>query len=87
MAWVANPSTTEPTKKSAIERAPHTAAATHVQTASANAQTSEDDAQVDRLQTMQENLTQFWDAVRASLPKFQPTDEIMLDVIGRSYGL
>ena len=42
------------------------------------AQTPEDNDQVDRLQTMQENLTQFWDGIHESMGKLQAAEEIVV---------
>jgi len=50
----------------------------HMKTAADNAQTPEDGGQVDRLKTMQENLTQFWDGIRVAMAKYSPTDEIVV---------
>jgi hypothetical protein len=49
-----------------------------IKAAAGNAQTVEDAGQVDRLQTMLENLIQFWSGIRASMAKFRPADEIMV---------
>ena len=51
----------------------------HVKTASANVQTPEDGGQIDRIETMVENLTQFWNGIRASVAKFQPAEEIVIN--------
>jgi len=50
----------------------------HIKTASANAQNPEDGSQIDRLETMVENLTQFWNGIRASVAKLQPAEEIVV---------
>jgi hypothetical protein len=46
--------------------------------AAESAQTPEDNDQVDRLQTMQENLTQFWDGIHQSMAKLQAAEEIVV---------
>lgn len=50
-----------------------------LKTASANAQTREDLARIDRLQTMIENLTQFWNGIRTSMPKLQAAEELVVN--------
>jgi len=51
----------------------------HLKTAAANAQSPEDAGQIDRLDTMVENLTQFWNGIRVSAAKLQPTEEIVIN--------
>ena len=40
--------------------------------------TPEDHEQVDRLETMLDNLTQFWNGIRASMAKLQAAEEIVI---------
>lgn len=54
------------------------AASDHVKVASANAQTTEQRNEVDRIETMLEHLIQFWSSVRKAMGKLQPTEEIIL---------
>ena len=56
-----------------------TAAEQQIKAAAGNAQTAEEAGQVDRVQTMLENLTQFWSGIRASMAKFRPADELMVE--------
>ena len=44
--------------------------------ATANAQTSEDAARLDRLQSMLDSLTQFWEGIGAAMARFQQTEEL-----------
>jgi hypothetical protein len=53
-------------------------AETHIKTATANAQTPTDRDEIDRLESLLENLTQFWQGIGAAMAKFRPADEIAL---------
>jgi hypothetical protein len=53
-------------------------AETHLKTAVANAQTPDDRNEVDRLGTLLENLTQFWNGIGEAMAKLRPADEIVL---------
>ena len=54
-----------------------TAARTEIETASAAAHTPAESDELDRLETMLDHLTQFWDGIRAAMARLQPGEEIM----------
>ena len=54
------------------------AAGEHVKRASAKVQTPENHDQIDRLETMLDHLTQFWNGIRASMAKLQAAEEIVV---------
>jgi hypothetical protein len=54
------------------------AATRHANIASSKAQTPEDRDQVDRIKTMLDNLTQFWNGIRGSMAKLRPVEELAL---------
>ena len=54
------------------------AANKYVQLASAEVRTPDNHDQVDRLETMLDNLTQFWNGIRASMAKLQAAEEIVI---------
>jgi hypothetical protein len=54
------------------------AAKRQIEVTAAAAQTPENRDQVDRLETMLDNLTQFWDGIRSSMTKLQTAEEIVL---------
>jgi len=54
------------------------AASKYVQLASAEVRTPENHDQVDRLETMLDNLIQFWNGIRASMVKLQAAEEIVI---------
>jgi hypothetical protein len=53
-------------------------AAVHIKAAATKAQTPEDHQQVDRLETMQKHLNQFWNGIRTAMAKLQPAEEIAI---------
>ena len=54
-----------------------------LQTASANAQGPADQAELERLQALQDHLEQFWDGIRKAVAAMQPVDEIVLSESSR----
>ena len=59
------------------------AAKQHLQTAAANAQGPADQAELERLQTLQDHLEQFWEGIRRAVAAMQPLDEIVLSESNR----
>jgi hypothetical protein len=49
-----------------------------LQAAAANVQGPADQAELDRLQALQDHLEQFWDGIRRAVAAMQPVDEIVL---------
>ena len=54
-----------------------------LQTAAANAQGPADQAELERLQALQDHLEQFWDGIRKAVAAMQPVDEIVLSESNR----
>ena len=54
-----------------------------LQTAAANAQSAADQAELERLQILQDHLEQFWDGIRRAVAAMQPVDEIVLSESNR----
>ena len=50
----------------------------NLQTAAANAPSAADQAELERLQALQDHLEQFWDGIRGAVAAMQPLDEIVL---------
>lgn len=59
------------------------AAKQHLQTAAANAQGPADQAELERLQALQDHLEQFWEGIRKAVAAMQPLDEIILSESNR----
>ena len=49
-----------------------------LKTVAANVQTAADQAELERLQALQDHLEQFWNGVRQAVAKMQPVDEIVM---------
>ena len=64
--------------RTALVRRDLAAASKYIKIASANAQTPEDRDQIDRTETMMENLIQFWSGIRKAMAKLQPAEEIVV---------
>jgi hypothetical protein len=50
----------------------------NLQTAAANVQSPAEQDELERLQTLQDHLEQFWDGIRGAVAAMQPVDEIVL---------
>ena len=50
----------------------------NLETAAANAQSENDQAELERLQVLQDHLEQFWTGIRDAVAAMQPVDEIVL---------
>ncbi len=55
----------------------------NLQTAAANVQGPADQAELERLQVLQDHLEQFWEGVRKAVAAMQPLDEIVLSESNR----
>jgi hypothetical protein len=51
--------------------------------AAANAQTPAENVEIERLDTIQDHLEQFWDGIRNAVAAMQPTEEIVLSEVDR----
>ena len=55
----------------------------NLETAAANVQSEADQAELERLQILQDHLEQFWDRIRGAVAAMQPVDEIVLSESNR----
>jgi hypothetical protein len=60
-----------------------TASKRNLETAAANAESEADQIELERLQTLQDHLEQFWNRIRSAVAAMQPVDEIVLSESNR----